>query len=88
MLRKIVLASIAAASLSVGLLGISASASAERLGGPRYGYEGGYGSHGYGPPPWVRRRQWRRHHHFGPPAYEGRRHGPSYGRPGPHRPYW
>jgi hypothetical protein len=88
MLRKIVLASIAAASLGIGLAGLSTSASAEHWGGPRSAFDGGYGGYGYGPPPWMRGWHWRRHHHFGPPAYEAPRSAPLYGRPGPHRPYW
>ena len=90
MLRKIVLASIAAASFGVALAGVSTSASAEHWGGPRYGYGGGYGGgHGYGPPPWVVRRwQWRRHHHAGPPAYDAPRPGHFYGRPAPRHPQW
>ena len=88
MLRKIVLASLVAASLGVAVGGLSTAASAGHWGGPRYGYGGGYGGHGYGPPPWVVRRwQWRRHH-FGPPAYEAPRPGRFYGRPVPRHPYW
>jgi hypothetical protein len=85
MLRKITLATIAAASLGVAALaGVSIPASAEPWGGPRYG--GGYGGHHYGPPPWVRRWQWRRHHHYDPPASHGPRPGYSYGRP--RHPQW
>ena len=87
MLRKIVLASIAAASLTVGLAGISTSASAERWDGPRYGHGGGYGGgHGYGPPPWVIRRWQRRHQEFGRWFYDGPRGYHSYGRP--RHPHW
>jgi hypothetical protein len=87
MLRKIALASIAAASFGAALAGVPASASAEPWGGPRYGYGGGYGHH-YGPPPWVRRWHWRRHHHYGPPAHHGPRPGHYYGRPVPPRQHW
>jgi hypothetical protein len=85
MVRKFVLAAIAAASLGAGLAGAAAPASAEYWGGPRYGYD-----RGYGPPPWVVRKwMWRRHHHhFGRPSYHGSREHYSYGRPGPYRPRW
>ena len=85
MLRKLALASIAAASFGVALGGVPTSAAAEHWGGPRYGY----GQHqGYGPPPWARYWGWRRHHHDGRPAYHGRRPGHFYGRPVPRHPYW
>ena len=91
MLRKIVLASIAALSLGVVLAGVATPAAAEHWGGPRHGYGGGYGpgpGHGYGPPPWVVRRwHWRRHHQLAPPAY-GPRPGYLHGRPGPRHPHW
>jgi hypothetical protein len=87
MLRRIALASIAAAGFGIALAGAPASASAGDWGGPRYGH-GGYGGHHYGPPPWVRRWRWRRHHHYGPPAYHGPRPGHFYGRPGPRHGHW
>jgi hypothetical protein len=87
MLRKIALASIAAASLGAALAGVSTSASAEPWGGPRYGY-GQHHGYGYGSPPWVRRWHWRRHHHYGPPAYHDSRPGRFYGRPVPRHPSW
>lgn len=86
MLRKFVLASIAAASFGVALAGVSTPASAERWGGPRHGYSG-YSGHGYGPPPWLRRHHWRPPHRYGPPAYHGRRDR-HYGRSGPYRSDW
>jgi hypothetical protein len=43
MLRKFVLVAVAAASLGAGLAGAAAPASAEYWGGPRYGYDRGYG---------------------------------------------
>ena len=88
MLRKIVLAAIAAASFGVALAGVPASASAEHWGGPRYGYGGGYGGHGYGPPPWVVRRWLWKRHHYGPPPHHGPHPDHFYGRPVPPRPHW
>ena len=84
MLRKFVLAAVAAASLGVGLAAAATPASAEHWGGPRYGY-GGYDrghDRGYGPPPWVVRKWFshRHHHGFGPPAYSGWRER-HFGRP-------
>jgi hypothetical protein len=87
MLRKFMLAAIAAASLGVTFAGAT-PASAEHWDGPRYGSHGpGYG---YGPPPWVMRRwHWRRHQqHYGPPAHHGPRERHFGGRPGPFRPHW
>jgi hypothetical protein len=89
MLRQIVLASMAAATLSVGVAGLSTTAFAGHWDGPRHGYGGGYGGgHGYGPPPWVVRRWQERRHHFGPPSYDGPRRGHCYGRPVPRHPHW
>ena len=71
MLRKIALASIAAASFGAALAGIPAPASAEHWGGPGYGYGR---HHGYRPPPGAPRWGWPRHHHYGPPpAYHAPR---------------
>jgi hypothetical protein len=87
MLRKFVLAAVAAASLGVGLAGAATSASAERWHGPRHGYSS-Y-DRGYGPPPWVVRKWFsRRDHHHGGPAYHGPRERRFEGRPGPYRPHW
>jgi len=83
MLRRIALASIAAASLGIALAGIPTSASAGHWDGPRYGH----GWHRYGPPPWASRWEWRRHH-YGAPAHHGPRPGQYYGRPVPPRPHW
>jgi hypothetical protein len=91
MLRKIVLASIMAASLGLGFAGVITPASAEHWGGPRHGYDRGYGSghgYGYGPPPWVVRRwQWRRHH-SAPPAFDAPHSGRFYGQPPRRHPHW
>jgi hypothetical protein len=84
MLRKTVLAAMAAASFGVALAGLSTSASAE-WGPPRHGW-GHHHGHGYGPPPWVRRWHWRKHHWSAPP-HRGPRHGHYDGRPVP-RPHW
>jgi hypothetical protein len=87
MLRKFVLAAVAAASLGGGVATLATPASAHSWDGPRYGYD-----RGYGPPPWVVRKWlWRRHHnhhHFGPPAYYGPRERYFSDRPGPYRPHW
>jgi hypothetical protein len=85
MLRKLLFAAIAAASLGAGVAGAAAPASANPWYGPGHGYD-----RGYGPPPWVVRKWlWRRHHHHaGPPAYHGPRERHSYDRPGPYRPRW
>ena len=90
MLRKIVLALMAAASFGVALAGVSTPASAEHWDGPRYGYGGGYGpghGYGYGPPPWVVRRWHRkRYHHYDHPAYQARL--PRHLQARPVRPHW
>jgi hypothetical protein len=71
MVRKFVLASLAAVSLSAAALGASTPASANPWGGYGRPHHGSYG----GPPPWARAWGWRhhrhRHHHWGhrPPAY-------------------
>ena len=85
MLRKTVLAAMAAASFGVALAGLSTSASAE-WGGPRHGWEHDRG-HGYGPPPWARRWHWRQDR-WDAPRHRGPRHGYYDGRPMPPRPHW
>jgi hypothetical protein len=69
MVRKLVLASLAAVSLSAAALGASTPALADPWGGYRGPHHGSYG----GPPPWARAWGWRhhRHPHWGgpPPVY-------------------
>ena len=69
MVRKFVLASLAAVSLSAAALGGSTPASANPWGGYGHSYHGYSGE----PPPWARAWGWRhhRHHRWGhrPPAY-------------------
>ena len=94
MLRKLMLASIAAASFGVALAAISPSAQAEYWRGSDDGYGRSYHDR-----PW-RRWHWRHHHGgygerhgYGPPAWRRRWHWRHhYGR-APHaysydRPYW
>ena len=87
MLRKMVIAAIAAVGFGVTLAGAATPASAEwGWNGPRYGYDQ---HRGYGhSPPWVRRWHWWRRHHWDRPAHHAPRPGYSYGRPVPPRPYW
>jgi len=77
MLRKFMLAAIAAASLGAAALSGSTAASANP-----YGYGGPHGGYYGGPPPWARAWGWQRHHHWG---YRGRSWGgpPPYARPVP-----
>src|SRR5919112_1208135 len=71
MLRKTVMAAIAAASFGVALAGLSTSAG---WGGPPRGGDRHRGhGYGYGPPPWVKRWHWRQRH-WAPP-YQGHREG-------------
>jgi hypothetical protein len=84
MLRKTVMTAIAAASFGVALAGLSTSASAQ-WGGQHRGWDQHRG-HGYGPPPWVKRRHWRQHH-WAPP-HRGPHPGYHYGRPVPPRSHW
>ena len=78
MVRHFVLASVAIASLSAAVLGVSAPA----LANPWAGYGGPYTGHYGPPPPWARAWGWRhhRHHHWGGPP-------PGYGRPVPAHAY-
>ena len=94
MLRKVVLASIAAAGFGLAVVGSAASAQAQSW------REGGDGDRAYGrnyhDGGWDRRRHWRHHHHRydGPPwrRWHWSRHAPPpghyHGHPVPPRPYW
>jgi hypothetical protein len=86
MLRKFVLASIAAASLGVTLAGASTSAQADPWRGPEYGRGHGY-DRPHGPPQWARAWGWRRHHD-GRSAYRHAERDRFYDRPGPGRQHW
>jgi hypothetical protein len=87
MLRKFVLASIAAASLGLTLAGASTPARADHWRGPEHGYSHGY-DRPHGPPPWARAWGWRRHHHDGGWADRRWERDRFYDRPGPRRSSW